>query len=99
MRGVFALSTCLLALVDAFPRPQSQDQDANDPILLDLSDVKKDDQDKILKPCDDPLVQTVDQDPVKQWKGLGCQALLTQLNSNWTEEKDNSRVSYTEYDN
>ncbi|KAL1976365.1 hypothetical protein VTN31DRAFT_2647 [Thermomyces dupontii] len=86
--------TACLALARAGPPP-----DPDDPYVLQLPSSLIDDaaREKILKPCNDPLVQTIDQDPVAVWEGLGCYELHGVLDYDWYINQNNTKYSYVEY--
>ena len=87
--------TACLALARAGPPP-----DPDDPYVLQLPSSLIDDaaREKILKPCNDPLVQTIDQDPVAVWEGLGCYELHGVLDYDWYINQNNTKYSYVEYE-
>lgn len=52
---------------------------------------------KILKPCDDPLLNTIDDDVRYIWDGLGCYYLHGVLDYDWYMNQSRTDYSYVEY--
>ncbi|KAK2766214.1 hypothetical protein FQN54_007730 [Arachnomyces sp. PD_36] len=51
----------------------------------------------VYKSCDDPLVSDVEIDPQEVWAGLGCSSLYVALWSNWTMEKEDTDLSFSQH--
>ena len=94
MQTLWIWLTACLALAREGPPP-----DKDDPHVLDLPSSLIDDtaREKILKTCSDPLVQTIDQDPVAVWEGLGCHELHGALDYDWYMNQSRTKFSYVEY--
>lgn len=95
MHALWIWFTACLALVRASPPPSKKDNEILDlPTSLINDTVRQ----KILKTCDDPLVWTVDRDPVKVWEGLGCYELYGTLDYDWYINQSSTSLSYVEYE-
>lgn len=97
MRALWIWLITCLALASAGHVGPPPDKD--DPNVLQLPSSLIDDatREKILKPCDDPLVRTVNQDPKAVWQGLGCFELHGTLDYEWYIN-GTSNISYSEYE-
>lgn len=94
MRELWIWFSASLALVRAQPPP-----DKDNPHILHLPSSLINDtaRENIFKDCDDPLVHSVDSDPVAAWRGLGCFELHGILDYDWYINQSHTKLSYVEY--
>lgn len=94
MRMLWVLLTTCLAIARAAP-PGDPDSSPN-LLRLPPSMINDTIREKILKSCDDPILDTINESPETVWDELGCYYLHGALDWSWYSNQSQTPYSYVE---